>query len=278
MILTAKAPAKINLSLDIVGTRDDGYHLIESVMQSISLCDTVSICPAANGLTVTCNQEDIPCDENNTVFKAAAAFFTEIGLSFPLSIHIEKHIPSQAGLGGASADAAAVIRLLNRLTEADLDDKLLSKIGLSVGADVPFCLSGGTALCTGIGEIVAPIKRAADFSLLIVKPNFGFDTASMYKKYDNGVFSPKNNHAAVIQALREGDIHGLAEHIGNVFEDIADDARLLAVRNALLDAGALGVCMSGSGSSVYGIFEQTPPALCLPDCTVYSAKTEASEV
>lgn len=278
MILTAKAPAKINLSLDIVGTRDDGYHLIESVMQSISLCDTVTLQSGTDGLVITCDQQDVPCDESNTVYKAAVAFFEEIGLSVPLSIHIEKHIPSQAGLGGASADAAAVLHLLNRLTGAELDDKTLSKIGLSAGADVPFCVTGKTALCTGIGEIVTPIHSAAEFFLLIVKPDFGFDTPSMYKKYDQGTFLPKNNHAAVVQALRVGDIHELAEHVGNVFEDIADDTRIAAVREALLKAGALGACMSGSGSAVYGIFEHTPPAFTFPGCTVYSAKTEASSI
>ena len=157
-MLRAKAYAKINLSLDIVGVRDDGYHLIKTVMQSISLHDVISISEEGSEISITCNDPSVPCDERNIVYKCAKRFFEYWGIEFGVHIDIQKNIPSQAGLGGGSADGAAVLVLLNRICGNPFSDEELCIIGAKVGADIPFCIVGGCVLCEGIGEVLTPIS------------------------------------------------------------------------------------------------------------------------
>lgn len=254
MFLSAKAYAKINLSLDIVGVREDGYHLLKTVMQSISLYDRVTIRDnPAGGIRITCTDPGIPCDEKNIAYKCAEAFFKRTATDAPIHIHIEKNIPSQAGLGGGSADGAAVLVMLNELFSSPLTLDELCKTGAKIGADIPFCIVGGCALCEGIGDVITPIKSKASLSLKLIKPDFGISTAEAYKRFDSAPPVGRRNTDAVISALEAGDTNSLAKNLFNLLD--CKDERIEKIKADLIKAGALGACMSGSGSAVYGIFE-----------------------
>ena len=264
-MLRAKAYAKINLSLDIVGVRDDGYHLIKTVMQSISLHDVVSVEKTAGGITVSCDDPAVPCDERNIVYKCAKRFFERIGNGFGVHIDIQKNIPSQAGLGGGSADGAAVLVLLNKLCNDTLSTKELCEIGVSVGADIPFCIVGGCVLCEGIGEVLTPIESKLELNLCIVKPEFSVSTAEAYRAFDNAEISCRPDTDAVIKALECGDKTVLADNLVNVLEM---DGRIDKIKSRLVKSGAMAACMSGSGSAVFGILKD----LKLPTYTEYDSK------
>ena len=183
--ITVKAPAKINLSLDILGKRADGYHFLRTVMHAIDLCDTIHISMTGSDIQILCDREDVPCDERNIAYKAAAAFFDQTqATQTGIRIQIDKTIPSQAGLGGGSADGAAVLVALNELYQTGLDTSKLQKIGALVGADIPFCITGGCALAEGIGEILSPIHAQLDCCFVVCKPEIGVSTAAAYNKFD----------------------------------------------------------------------------------------------
>lgn len=265
MMLRAKAYAKINLSLDIVGVRDDGYHLIKTVMQSISLHDVVSVKKSADEITISCNDPAVPCDERNIVYKCAKRFFERIKKSFGVHIDIQKNIPSQAGLGGGSADGAAVLVLLNRLCGDTLTTQELCEIGAAVGADIPFCIVGGCVLCEGIGEVLTPIESKVELDLCIVKPEFSVSTVEAYRAFDNAKILSRPDTDTVIKALENGNKAALAGNLVNVLEM---DERIDKIKNGLVESGAITACMSGSGSAVFGILEN----LDLPMYTEYNSK------
>ena len=251
-MLRAKAYAKINLSLDIVGVRDDGYHLIKTVMQSISLHDVISISEEGSEISITCNDPSVPCDERNIVYKCAKRFFEYWGIEFGVHIDIQKNIPSQAGLGGGSADGAAVLVLLNRICGNPFSDEELCIIGAKVGADIPFCIVGGCVLCEGIGEVLTPIDSKSHLNLCIVKPEFGVSTVEAYKAFDSMENFVHPNTDAVIKALETGDEDTLLKNLSNVLEM---DERIEKIKGSLVDLGAASACMSGSGSAVFGVIE-----------------------
>ena len=253
-MLRAKAYAKINLSLDIVGVRDDGYHLIKTVMQSVSLHDVIGVRKADGGITIVCNDPDVPCDERNIVYKCAKRFFQAVGREFGVYIDIQKSIPSQAGLGGGSADGAAVLVLLNRLCGDVLTTQELCEIGAKVGADIPFCIVGGCVLCEGIGEKLTPIDSKAELNLCIVKPDFGVSTVEAYRAFDNAEILSRPDTDTVIKSLENGDRITLAKNLVNVLEM---DERIDKIKNGLVEAGAVSACMSGSGSAVFAIVGST---------------------
>ncbi len=265
-MLKAKAYAKINLSLDIVGVRDDGYHLIKTVMQSISLHDVISVEKVGSGITVSCNIPYVPCDKRNIVYKCAERFFEHTKNSFGVHIDIQKNIPSQAGLGGGSADGAAVLVLLNKLCNNPLSVEELCQIGAKVGADIPFCIVGGCALCEGIGEVITPINSNLSLNLCIVKPDFGVSTVEAYKAFDSAEILSHPDTDAVIKSLEIGDNTALANNLVNVFEM---DNRIDEIKDFLVNAGAIASCMSGSGSAVFGILENDSP---MPKCDLYGSK------
>ena len=261
--MTLKAPAKINLSLDITGTRTDGYHFLRTVMQSIELFDTVTVTETAeSGISVFCDKPDIPCDETNIAHKAAVAFFKQTGIVCSgFRIHIKKVIPAQAGLGGGSADGAAVLAALNALCGTDLPISRLQEIGLSVGADIPFCISGGTALAEGIGEILTPLAGCPDCWLVVCKPPVGVSTAAAYRKFDEvGAVSPVATDS-LIGALTADDWKDACRYMKNVFEELLSLPEVTAVESLFKRNGALTAVMSGSGSAVYGVFESHAEAL-----------------
>ncbi len=263
MKVTVRAFAKINLTLDIVGTREDGYHLLESVMQSVSLHDTVTVVTDnSGGISVSTTDDTIADDKTNIAYRAAEAFFAHTGITCEgLEIRIKKRIPTGAGLGGGSADGAAVLTALNELYSARLTQEQLCSIGETVGADIPFCIIGGTMMVRGIGNILSPLPSLEDFFIVIAKPVDSVSTAAAYKAVDEST-------AAVVHPLTDEvcgdvcaeDIPALASHLCNVFEQALALPGSLAIRDAMLAGDALGACMTGSGSAVFGIFEDEDDA------------------
>ncbi len=255
----AKAYAKLNLTLDVIGLRDDGYHDLESIMQSISLCDTVAVRIGCGGdISTISNVRYIPNDERNIVVKVSRAFLSATGIN-PGGIHIavEKRVPSSAGMAGGSADGAAVLRLLNELTGARVSDAELCEIGVSVGADIPFCLMGGTSLAHARGEVLTPITSLADCNFVIAKPKRGVSTKAVFEKIDSCPIPRHPDTSQMLEAIRNGDVRGVSQNLYNVFEPVVADevGEIFEIKKSLMDNGALAAMMTGSGSAVFGIFE-----------------------
>jgi 4-diphosphocytidyl-2-C-methyl-D-erythritol kinase len=262
-----RVPAKINLSLDIVGRRADGYHLLEMVMQSIGLYDTLTI--AANesdafSMRIAVNRPQIPTDQRNIVYKAAKAFcetdeYRACGKPLALSVDIEKQIPDQAGMAGGSADAAGMLYGLNRLCGDLLSQKRLREIGLSVGADVPYCLHGQTTFVSGIGEELLPLRQLTEGYIVGARPQVGISTAEAYHSFDKthpacGKTDSSAQTKELLAAVEFGDLQQIGQRLFNVFEDACPLPEVEALRQKLLSLGAAGARMTGSGSAVYGIF------------------------
>ena len=234
------AYAKINLSLALTGVREDGYHTLHSIMQTVSLCDTLEI-ERAEQNSFTCTEPALESGSNLCI-KARDAFYRATGLQGCVRIHLDKQIPTGAGLGGGSADAAAVLRALNRLYGEPLTNQALLTLSATLGADVPFCLHGGTCLCTGIGEVLTPIEDAKPLYLVIAKGADGLSTPDMYRRMD-----------AVKETWSSADRTGYFNDFEPVAESVLPDIAYLKQR--LLALGASVAMMSGSGSAVFGIFE-----------------------
>ncbi len=249
------APAKINLTLNMEGRREDGYHLLSSVFQTISLSDTVTLTKTTeHGITLTLSDPLLPCDERNTAYKAARVFFEKNGITPQVAIHVDKIIPQQAGLGGGSADAAGVLVGLNVLFDAGLSQEELCVLGEKVGADVPFCIVGGTAMVTGIGEIIEPITALPPCPLVVVKPPVGVSTAAAYAAVDSVKTVPADQQA-MVNAITRGDLKAVGAQLSNAFEQALDLPLVDQVLDAMRAASPLGCMMSGSGSAVYALCE-----------------------
>ena len=248
------ALAKLNLTLGILYKRQDGYHAIDTVMQTVSLFDRVII-EKSRSVEVTVTGMTLPAE--NTMTKAAELYSRETGCG--ARIRCEKRIPMEAGLGGGSADAAAVLRGLQRLHRM-CDDKTLNRIALAVGADVPFCLVGGTARCEGVGEIVTPFRSEMRLHFVLCKPERGVSTGALFRALP--LPRPRVNTFEAMSALAKGDIDRLAVAMSNVLEPPAIELvpEIGELKEQLLDAGALAAQMSGSGSSVFGLFRSKEEA------------------
>lgn len=253
--MDVKAYAKINLTLDITGNREDGYHNLDTIMQQISLCDNISIGFNESGkIKLSTNTTYIPVNRKNTVYKAVQLFYECTGIRDGIDIYIEKLIPSRAGLGGGSADAAAVLKALNSHYGAFVSEKKLISIAVQVGADVPFCIKGGTCRCRGIGELVTPVSPMPDCFLVICKPPMGMRTPDAYKRVDSHEPPVKMFTEAMISALESGSIQNTAKSLNNRFDDVLNLGQVKQIKRTMLKYGALGALMSGSGTAVYGIF------------------------
>lgn len=257
MRVTVDAAAKINLLLDIRGTLPNGYHALYMVMQSVSLFDRVTVVRTNSGtIELTCSREAIPCDARNTAYKAAERFFAFTGIKNEgIRIHIEKHIPHEAGLAGGSADAAAVIRALDALYGTELRERDLCEIGVKVGADVPFCIMGGTMIAQGIGELLTAIRDMPDCTLVLAKPGEGVSTALAYARYDEIGSCRSQDEQGMLNAVQGGDLAGIAHKLGNSFEQLIDTPKRVDIKSTMRESGAIGSCMSGSGPTVFGIFD-----------------------
>ena len=261
--MNATAYAKLNLTLDILRRREDGYHDLQMVMQTISLTDTLTITPAQGEGKMTSNLSFLPTDGTNLAQKAAAAFRRATGLGGEVDISIHKHIPVCAGMAGGSADAAAVLRAMNQLTAAGLSPLALAQIGQSVGSDVPYCVLGGTALAEGRGERLTPPPPLPPCHIVVCKPSFPVSTPQLFSRVDVRKILRRPDTQGMLEALEQGDLSGIARRMYNVFEDVLEPwkrAEVHAIQNALLDAGALGAIMTGSGPTVFGLFEALPQA------------------
>ncbi len=274
-MLKVKAHAKINLTLDVVRKRSDGYHEVEMLMQSVSLADTVTVSETDSGITLLCDKEGVPLNEKNTAYKAAKLFLEAANLDCGVEITMEKVIPMQAGMAGGSADAAGVLFALSELFGKPLSEEQLLSIAQKVGADVPFCLIGGTRLASGIGEKLEKKPEMPDCFIAIVKPNENISTANAYALVDSCKNLIRPDNKAAIAALEKGDLTALSKEMRNVFEQATGTEKTNAIKNTLIKHGALGSIMTGSGSAVFGIFENrqsAEKALCdaeFADCDTF---------
>ena len=267
-IQSREAYAKINLFLDVTGKREDGYHDILSVMQSVSLSDTVTVELTDGGFSVTSNVEGVPCDNSNIAVRAAVKFFEFTGMDTGARIHIEKRIPMAAGLAGGSTDGAAVIMSLNELAGAGLSDGELIKIASKVGADVPFCLFGGTKITRGIGDVLELCPICPKIHVVVAIHGEGVSTPWAYGELDRmfGDFKEGSTNSkkfdALMSALSSSDIRRVADSTFNIFEAVVPPVRPMVdiIKEKMLQSGALCAVMSGSGPSVYGIFDNAESA------------------
>lgn len=253
------APAKVNLALDILGTRSDGYHDMRMVMQTISLCDTVTIEETAAGFNLRTDGDFFPMNKITLEQQAAEAFFTAIGSSMPgIQITLEKVIPAYAGLGGGSADVAALLRILRDIYAPELSTGELERVGFTVGSDMPFCVRGGTCLAEGRGEVLTDLPSLPDCSIVLCKPDFGIPTPALFARVDGRELLRRPDIDGMIEALRTGDLDGVAARLGNVFEEVLPEEyrEVFAIKEKLLDFGALNAAMSGSGPAVFGLFRR----------------------
>lgn len=257
--------AKVNYALAVLGARPDGYHEISTVMQSISLADEVEVEPAAAGfqLVIEPPNTEIGPPEENTIFKAGRLLGQLTGTGFPARVRLRKRIPAGAGLGGGSADAAAALVGLNEVFGLGLSNQELREVGLKIGADVPFCLTGGTMLGEGIGEVLSPLPAPPPHCLVVAKPASGAETAQIYRDYDERSEEGGSSTSPAAEALRTGDLGALARALDNglapTTKSLVPEVRELEEK--LLRAGALGAGMSGTGTSVYGIFASEAEAI-----------------
>ena len=249
--------AKINLTLDVLGKRPDGYHDIQSVMQTISIRDDVEVeVGTAKPWTLSCDKEDVPQDSSNLAWKAAE-MFCRAAKRDPegVAIRITKRIPTQAGLGGGSADAAAVLRALNRHYDYPFSIYALAELGAEVGSDVPFCTLGGTVLCQGRGERLRKLPDLPETLFVVCKPDFPVSTPELYRRLDETAIARRPDHTAMEAAIVQGDVGAIAGQLCNVFEPVVTvkHLELNYIKSLMNSYGALGFAMSGSGPSVYAI-------------------------
>ena len=259
--ICVNAYAKVNLFLDITGRLDNGYHELNTVMQQVELCDRVTVrVRDGKGIAVSCDVEGIPCDRRNIAFRAAEAFLDKTGFEAEILIDIEKKIPVMAGLGGSSADGAAVLTALNGLYDDILSGEELERLGALLGADVPFCVRGGAAVCMSIGDDMRSVRGLDEKCfLVIVKPDFECNTAEGYRLYDREPVAEKGDFDGILRALESGAAE-TGKRLYNVFEGLYRDDRIERIKKELVEVGALGACLTGSGSAVFGIFDDKEKA------------------
>ncbi len=257
-----RANAKINLSLDIVGKREDGYHLLEMVMQSIDLHDEVQLDEVEEGIVLECDKNYIPLDNRNIAYKAAELLMRTFNIKRGVSIKISKNIPVAAGLAGGSTDAAAVLKGMNELFKLDLTEEELMALGLQLGADVPFCIKGGTCLCTGIGENIEVLEPFKDQIVLLVKPPFGVSTREAYGGFELDKIKKHVETQKLISAMHSRDLSLMNYHMRNLLENVIlrKHPMVKNLKQNLMRLGAITSLMSGSGPTVYGLFDDLEKA------------------
>lgn len=263
MKLTELAPAKLNLTLEVGEKRSDGYHEVQSVMSCAALYDEVTLeSGTSGGISMTCDCPGLPLDDTNLCLRAAKLFFKKTGIPCDgLHIELSKRIPMQSGLGGGSADAAAVLRGLRKLYRPEMMIKDLERMAAELGSDVPFCVRSVTAMVRGRGEQLLKLPKLPLCWFVICKPEFSFSTAEMYAKLDEKEPVSSIDTLGLIKALEYQDMQEISDRLGNCFERVLEESsEIFAIKNRLLALGARNACMSGSGSAVYGLFTQEDEA------------------
>jgi len=255
--MLVKAYGKINISLDIIGKREDGYHLLKMIMQNVELYDSMSFQKCDKGINISCNKPYIPTDDKNLVYKAAKLFMDKYDIREGINIYLKKNIPVAAGMAGGSTDAAAVFKTLRQVFKVDVSDNELMKLGVKIGADVPFCIIGGTALCEGIGEIITPLKPFKNHILVLVKPNFGVSTKEVFKSLDiNKIFKHPDTDA-LIRAMEQEKLVDVCNGMKNLLENVTlrKYPILKRIKEDIIKMGAVGSMMSGSGPTIFAFFD-----------------------
>lgn len=252
------AMAKINLGLDVVRRREDGYHEVKMVMQTVNLYDKVKITVTETpGITVTTNLSFLPVNENNIVYKAANLLINDFNLEKGVAIDLEKHIPVAAGMAGGSTDGAAVLYGMNRLFELNLSKEKLMEYGLKLGADVPYCILRGTALSEGIGEVLTPLPGMPSCHILVAKPSISVSTKWVYENLHANELKTHPDIDGVVASIKAGDLYGLCDRLENVLETVTvkEYPIIEEIKQFMKDHGAVNALMSGSGPTVFGIYD-----------------------
>lgn len=255
--VSLKAPAKVNIFLDINGITDNGYHLLNTVVQTINLYDDIVICKSnSKKINIYNKGIDIPINRKNIIYKAASEFFIYTNIPFSgIDIKVNKKIPTKAGLGGGSSNAAATLIGLNKLFNTNLSIHQLQAIGITLGADVPLFFDGGTYLAEGIGEILTPLPNFPEVCFVIVKPNIGFSTAIVYDKFDKTIIHQHYDTKKIIASIVTSNIKEISDNMYNVFEEVVTNQQIVNIKSLLIKHGALNAIMTGSGSAIFGIFD-----------------------
>lgn len=259
---TGKAAAKINLAIDVLRKRPDGYHDVSMIMQSVALYDTITVRALKGEIRVTSNNDNIPSDKTNIAYKAAEYLKIKYNVKEGVLINIEKTIPVAAGLAGGSADAALTLRLLNKAWNLKLSKSELLDAGKKLGSDVPFCLQGGTALAEGLGDKLTPLSGIPDCFILLAKPTISISTKEVYEGLVLEEFKERPDIKGMIKCIDQEDLEGIAGNMRNVLETVTIKKcpQIIELKEKLLEYGALGSMMSGSGPTVFGIFKDSASA------------------
>lgn len=270
----ARSYAKINLTLDVLGKRPDGYHDVEMIMQTVSLYDLVLVDKTEKNISISTNLRYLPINEKNIAYKAASAFFHYTDINGGCKIMIHKNIPVAAGLAGGSGNAAAVLCSLDKLYNTNLSLEELYSIGSKLGADIPYCITGKTALATGIGEVITPLPEIPKCTILMVKPSISVSTGSIYEAIDNIKIDNRPDTEAMINAITNGDVSAIAQNLSNVMGNVTEKMHPIVkgIRRKMILNGALGSVMSGSGPTVFGIFPDYETAKKSHDSFYYQFK------
>lgn len=259
---TRKAYAKINLGLDVLGKLQGGYHEVRMIMQSVDIQDELTFEKTASDIVLTTDCGELEADESNLVYRAAKLMWEAFDIRGGVKIHLCKHIPIAAGMAGGSADAAATMHGLNELYGLGASEEKLAELGVRIGADVPYCIMGGTALAEGIGEKLTRLPQAPECVLVVAKPDHNISTKEIYGLLDAKTDYPHPDIDGMMTAIRENDLEGVAARLGNVLEPVtlAKCPAIGNIKTVLMRRGALGSLMSGSGPTVFGIFEKDAKA------------------
>ena len=272
--IDVKALAKINIGLDVTGIRDDGYHEVRMIMQTVNLFDKLTITKTKDGsVTMSTNMHFLPVNDDNLCIKAAKLLIQEFGISQGVDIKLEKHIPVAAGMAGGSTDAAAVLFGLNKIFKLGLSRNQLMERGVKIGADVPYCVMRGTALAEGIGEILHPISPMVKCPVLIAKPGISVSTKQVYEALDSKFDSVTHPDIdQLIADIKAQDLHSICSHMGNVLEEVTIPMHpiIADIKQNMMENGAVGAMMSGSGPTVFGFFEDNKTARAAKDALTAS--------
>ena len=258
--VTVIAPAKINLSLDVTGIDERGYHLLDMIMQTVSLFERVTVSKKESEITLSSNARYIPTDSKNVAVKAAMLFFEYTGIQGGCHIHIKKTVPIKAGMAGGSADAAAVIVGLDKLYETQLTREQMCEIGAKAGSDVPFMIMGGTKRVQGVGDIILPCAEMPRCHLVICMPEKGVSTPAAFANYDKLGEKTLVETDKLVQAMEDDDIYAVAKYMANDLEKAAASEDTQPIKEALVQQGAIGSVMTGSGAAVFGVFDDEEKA------------------
>ena len=251
-----KAYAKINLALDVVRRLPNGYHEVRMIMQTVDICDVLTFAKADEGIQLKVDNIELPTDGNNLICKAARLLLETAGVSAGVNITLEKHIPIAAGMAGGSTDAAATLLAVNELYDLGFGLDALKEIGVKIGADVPYCIEGGTALAEGIGEVLTPLVAPPDCHLVVAKPDINVSTKFVYENLKANELKVHPDVDGMIDALKAGDLTGISMKLGNVLETVTIPAYPIIrdIKDTLRENGAINALMSGSGPTVFGLF------------------------